>query len=225
MAIVIVVIGLITSLAVKGNDLMDQVTWKRDVQSLEHLQAALLLFKEGRGHLPGDVNNDGTIQGRENYLAFEELRTTAGLEKKDFTFKTGGPMYFLFTECDKVDDGYAVVYKGEPKGTCIFPSEKKPWELKDATNDDILSYTNTKQMLCMYEVGFDDKNVFTGNVRIPSKTDLDSRGWGSYMTWDGEDLNGRLADIDSPFDCFSSDFGDEPTGTKKWGNVVVIGLW
>lgn len=41
MALVIMVIGLITTLAMKGNDLMDQVTWKRDMQSYEHLQAAL----------------------------------------------------------------------------------------------------------------------------------------------------------------------------------------
>ena len=218
MAIVILIVGLITTLALKGNDLMDQITWKRDVQSLEHLQAALLLFKEGRGHLPGDDDNDGTIQGRENYQAFEELHTTASLEEKDFTFKTDGPMYFLFTECAEADDGYEVYHKDDPEGTCIFPSEFKVWELEDAGDDDIYSLTNTEQTVCMYEIGFDDKNVFTGDVRIPSKTEL-----GGNMSWDGDELNEKLADIDSPFDCFSSDFDDEPTG--KWGDVVVIGLW
>ena len=222
MAIVIVVIGLITSLAMKGNDLMDQVKWKRDVQSLEHLQAALLLFREGRGHWPGD-DGDGVIQGDETYDAFEELRDTAGLDKRDFTFKTDGPMYFLFTECAKDkdnngdDDGY-IVDNGkfdnyEGVGTCIFPSEFKPWEMDGKGPNAFYSLTNTEQTICMYEVGFDDKNVFTGNIRMPS----------SGVTIDQTALNDAMADMDSSFDCFSSGLDDEPTG--KWQDVVVIGLW
>lgn len=216
-AIVLVIVGLMATLALKGNDLMDQVTWKRDVQSYEHLQAAILLFRDTRGHMPGDENGNGVIEGNETYPAYVELRDTAGLDKGDFTFKTDGPMYFLFTECAKDNDSYIVDnskftnYDGV--GTCIFPSEFKPWEMEGKGPNDIYSMTNTEQMICMYEVGFDDKNVFTGNIRMPSEG----------VTINQDNLNGAMADMDSPFDCFSSDLKDEPTGA--WQDVVVIGLW
>jgi len=65
----------------KGTDMIDQATWKRDVQAYEHLQAALLLFREDRGKMPGDTNRDGIIQGRENAAAYAELSRTGGLER------------------------------------------------------------------------------------------------------------------------------------------------
>ncbi|MFA7064869.1 MAG: prepilin-type N-terminal cleavage/methylation domain-containing protein [Bacilli bacterium] len=208
MAIVLVIIGLITSLAMKGNDLMDQITWKRDVQSYEHLQAAILLFRESRGHMPGDEDGDGIIQGRETKAAYEELTTTAGLEKKDFIFKTGGPLYFGFTECEKTADAYEIEYTKYPDNTCIFPSELKPWI---SYGNDVLPEITSELIVCIFEVGFDDKNVYTGNIRRARNA-----SWGTSTNTD-------LKNMESALDCFSSDISDE--ATKTWKDSIIIGLW
>jgi len=215
MAIVIVVIGLITSLAVKGNDLMDQVTWKRDVQSYEHLQAAILLFRESRGHMPGDEDGDGIIQGRETKAAYEELTTTAGLEKRDFVFKTGGPLYFSFTECEKEalngNGGYKTAFNAAvpPDGTCLFPSEIEPWTLD---GDGGIPKITSEQTMCIFEVGLDDKNVYTGKI-------MRNLGYGTTNSW--HLLNAKIENMDSAFDCFSLDGNP----TNNWKDSVIIGLW
>lgn len=210
MAIVILVIGLITSLALKGNDLMDQITWKRDVQSLEHLQAAIQLFRESRGHMPGDEDGDGIIEGRETSAAYEELTTTGGLEKEDFIFETDGPLYFSFTECEKVNNGYNVIFSSEDVDTtCIFPSELEPWTLN--TDSSVDPQTTSERTVCIFEVGFDDKNVFTGDIR---------RVKDGY--W-GDTLNEKLADMDSALDCFSSEISSEDSNT--YTGAIIIGLW
>jgi len=212
MAIVLVIIGLITSLAMKGNDLMDQVTWKRDVQSLEHLQAALLLFRESRGHMPGDENGNGVIEGSENQAAYEELTITGGLEKKDFLFKTGGPYYFSFTECtaNASEKGYSVFFNDNQSGTCLFPSELEPWTLHTDTAVD--PKITSERTICIFEVGFDDKNVFTGNIRRT----IHGSSWGTA-------LNTKMQDMDSALDCFGSNISNEATG--RWQDAVIIGLW
>lgn len=137
------------------------------------------------------------------------------LEEKDFIFETGGPLYFSFTECDKVDgSGYAVYYKASkekeaPQGTCLFPSELEPWELN--TDNGVNPQITSEQTVCIFEVGFDDKNVFTGDIR---KTEGGS--WGTT-------LNGKMAEFESPLDCFSSDISS--ISTETWEDAVIIGLW
>ncbi len=210
MAIVVLIIGLILSLVMKGTDMIDQVTWKRDVQAYEHLQAALLLLREDQGKMPGDTNRDGIIQGRENAAAYAELTRTGGLERRDFLFKTGGPYYFSFTECAKEDGGYKVYFDDEPSGTCIFPSELKPWELQ--TDSAVNPKQTSERTVCLFELGFDDSNVMTGNIRRTTE----GASWGS-------DLNNKLAAKKSPFDCFSDDIN--PSSTDHWRDAVIIRLW
>ena len=126
---------------------------------------------------------------------------------KNFLFKTGGPLYFSFTECEKASEGYSVLYTKNPKGTCIFPSELKPWEITNANS--VNPQITSEQTVCIFEVGFDDKNVFTGNIR---KTE--GGNWGNV-------LNTKMKNMDSALDCFALD----GTPSNNWKNAVIIGLW
>jgi prepilin-type N-terminal cleavage/methylation domain-containing protein len=208
-AIVVLIIGLVIGLVFKGRDLMDQVIWKRDVQSYEHLQAAILLFREDRGKMPGDQDHDGIIQGRETKAAYEELIGSGGLEERDFEFKTGGPLYFSFTECEKVGQGYDILYTKGPKGTCLFPSKLKPWELD--SDQEVDPRVTSERIVCIFEVGLDDKDVFSSDIR---RTNAGS-------TW-GQTINTKMQGKESALDCFGSDISAEPT--NRWQDAVIIGL-
>jgi prepilin-type N-terminal cleavage/methylation domain-containing protein len=61
LAIVLVIIGIILGAILKGQELINNAKVKRLQNDLKGLEAAIWTFYDRTGRLPGDCNNDGTI--------------------------------------------------------------------------------------------------------------------------------------------------------------------
>jgi prepilin-type N-terminal cleavage/methylation domain-containing protein len=62
LAIVLVIIGIILGAILKGQELINNAKVKRLQNDLKGLEAAIWTFYDRTGRLPGDCNNDGTIE-------------------------------------------------------------------------------------------------------------------------------------------------------------------
>jgi len=62
LAIVLVIIGIILGAILKGQELINNAKVKRLQNDLKGLEAAIWTFYDRTGRLPGDCNNNGTIE-------------------------------------------------------------------------------------------------------------------------------------------------------------------
>jgi prepilin-type N-terminal cleavage/methylation domain-containing protein len=62
LAIVLVIIGIILGAILKGTDLINNARVKRLQNDLRGLEAAIWTFYDRTGRMPGDCNNNGTIE-------------------------------------------------------------------------------------------------------------------------------------------------------------------
>lgn len=151
LAIVLVIAGIILTGVLKGTDAINKAKVERMVADIKGLQGTILEFQKRNNRLPGDCNNDGTIQ----FAAVPLTRTllssgstavpdnTAGNRNTSFTTTVGTVSTTSVcvpgaTTTD--EDGVSVLWN-EMRHSGIVDSQRLPFELAKHTSNDVMEVT------------------------------------------------------------------------------------
>lgn len=168
LAIVLVVIGILMGLAIKGKSLIDAANLKADINKIARIQMAVNTYFTKYDRLPGmPSGGTATLTDKIVYdaLVDEELLKYNDMVISDGSY--GDISYWHFTGCSYNVDGY-LVSQSITSGNrlCIFVGSVEPGNMTStapATNP-----RSKESYICSIETMIDDYNVRAGNGRLTS---------------------------------------------------------
>lgn len=184
LAIVLVVIGLILGMAIKGKDLIDSAKYKTDLTKIDKISSAVSVYYSKFSRLPGDANGVGYIVAANSKEAFDNITAQGILAAKDFQSEIGASdnstngAFYHFTQCGKSTTDNDFV-SGSGTGTCIYLSKTAIDD--EATYSTANNDAGNLRHLCSIEAGLDDKDPTNGFVRkedgaVIAAAELDADG-------------------------------------------------
>lgn len=134
---------------------------------LDKLKSAIASYVADNGELPGRKNgghnSDTVIEKSEMKGAYEDLIDGGYLTDKDFESVLMPGRYFIFIGCTPTDQGFYVRLSREHTNTCLYLSNVAPSSTSAGNEPNMVSVTYRDY--CLYDVFFDDKSSYTGDVR------------------------------------------------------------
>lgn len=161
LAIVLVVIGLLLAMVVKGKSLIDAAKMKGELNKLSKIEAAVNTYFTRYNRLPGFTggNTAVTPDALANALVEESLLLRSDLEAFD------GTNYWTFIGCkDKDGKAWDVGPINKYSHLCAYLSKSAP-----VNNINLTAPTDNEfesSFVCQIETSFDDKTVLGGLGRI-----------------------------------------------------------
>lgn len=178
MAIVIVVIGVLLTFAVKGKGIVETARIKKDVNKILKIKTAFASYY-GKYHVVPGVRPD--INNIRNNDIYRDL-IKEGLLKSDDFKRSMANTYYHFVGCDRESYGWSYGSMGKASlnaplpYVCLVESPTLP-ENNDSSNLRGLDVYVLLRDICYYETLLDDKDVLTGEGRM---TRGDSANLGTY---------------------------------------------
>lgn len=175
LAIVIVVIGILLSLAVKGKGIVDTAKVKNDVNKVLKIKTALASFYSKYHTVPGV--SGGAIALRNDIMYTDLIKE--GLVKADDFKRSGANTYYHFIGCDSSADGwkYGEMSLNASGGSalpyiCLMENNITP--LADTSSGSSSANVDVSlKDICYYETMIDDRDVLTGEGRLAGTGTVD----------------------------------------------------
>lgn len=166
LAIVLVVIGILMGLAIKGKSLIDAANLKADINKISRIQMAVNTYFTKYDRLPGMTAAGGNISDQlvYNALVNEELLTYNDFVVSDGSY--GYTIYWHFTGCNTNNAGFLVPQTiSSSNRLCIYlNSTAAPGTI--TTTGAALTPAALGAYICAMETMVDDNNPRTGNGRF-----------------------------------------------------------
>lgn len=160
LAVVLVLIGILISVGMKGRELIENARVKGEIEKIQKIRSAVSAYFEKYTNLPGDINYNGIIDSAETQGAVAALEDEGLVSKKDFKTVIGNG-YYMFHQCGAdFSGGGRLINSGT--NTCMRPvvDPGLDIDIPDNTTD-----TGSPQLWCILEVSIDDKTVLSGTIR------------------------------------------------------------
>lgn len=201
LAIVLVVIGLLVGMAIKGKTLVEAAKSKADYQKVNKLTTAVNVYYTKYGRLPG-LLPDKTISPK---LFYEEVIKEGLLKAADFKITSAGIAFLNIVGCEKAGTTgnlmWQIVTPTETSSLCAYNTNKS---IEDMLDNENVAYAQRspfpRYLACQLETLVDDKNIRNGDGRIVANS-----------------LSGTL-DMENNYDC--SRYLNDPAGISKNGPYV-----
>jgi hypothetical protein len=179
MAIVLVIIGIVMGMLVKGSSMIRTAELRKELWKIEKIRAALSVFERQTSQCPGNICGED-VNNTKYKNAINDLVDSGLISDSDFisNFDVSGTRWALFPCVTGSDGRYTdtggllcvAMYKGGINNPPVTAARR------DATPYSIVGG---------YELYFDDNNTETGIARlqIPTNADNHSReGLREYLT-------------------------------------------
>jgi Tfp pilus assembly protein PilE len=175
MAVVLVVIGVIAAMVVKGSAVIRTTEIKAELLKIDRIRSAVANFEQQNGRLPGDKTGLGIITTVHSDDAKKELYSLASLSPNDFEAPYDNaslPLVWQFARCNTFYDASknARGYREIP-GTTISVDDAREFVCVGIYNSVSKAFVDMpRSLIGGYELYFDDANTKTGVGRCAGMT-------------------------------------------------------
>lgn len=168
LAIVLVVIGILLGLVLKGKSIIDAANSRAETAKISKIRTAVQSYFTKYDRLPGINNLDDTAKFSSANV-YEALINDELLTPKDFDL--GDDRYVAFIGCTtseipgSLNKRWKADAIGRKAGLCVYLTSKKPDTI---TNTDATMQTNIFEgpFICQVESTLDDMNSYNGMGRL-----------------------------------------------------------
>jgi type II secretory pathway pseudopilin PulG len=166
MAIVLVVIGVIAAMVVKGSAIIRTTEIKAELLKIDRIRSAIANFEQQNGRLPGDNAGRGIIITTSGDAAKNELYALASLSPNDFEAPYDNaslPLVWQFARCNAYYNGTIPSGYREIPGSIISVTDAREFVCIGLFNSSSNTFVDMPYSLIGgYELYFDDANTKTG---------------------------------------------------------------
>lgn len=163
LSIVLVVIGILMGMAIKGRSMVEAAQVKKDMAKIQNISTAIGQFYSKYGMLPGKKNN-GKYTDKSIY---DDLINEGTLNKDSFEFASFKNKIH-FAGCTSITAGakstWTIANITPKNNICVVFNDTN-----HADNENLVSVDNTKIksiQACYVEMSLDDGNIYAGNGKV-----------------------------------------------------------
>jgi type II secretory pathway pseudopilin PulG len=166
MAIVLVVVGVIAAMVVKGSAIIRTTEIKAELLKIDRIRSAVANFEQQNNRLPGDTTSLGIITTAQGNVAKSELYALASLSPNDFEApydNASEPLVWQFARCNTFYQGTATSGYREILGASISATDAREFVCVGLYHSTSNIFVNMpRSLIGGYELYFDDANTATG---------------------------------------------------------------